>query len=90
MRRRDPDHAAHGGGTWPWAPASPTDSGSLELFKLLAQDGLLFPDESSHDEWVVPGNASVVNSILAHAVRTTLGIGAFVCAVAASNINRKH
>jgi hypothetical protein len=46
-------------------------AGSLEFFKLLAQDGLLFPDESSHDEWVVPGNASVVNSILAHAVRTT-------------------
>lgn len=44
-------------------------AGSLELFKLLAQDGLLFPDESSQAEWVVPGNASVVNSILAHAVR---------------------
>jgi hypothetical protein len=52
-------------------PFPPRDAGSLELFKLLAQDGLLFPDESSNAEWVVPGNASVVNSILAHAVRTT-------------------
>ena len=32
----------------------------------------------------------VKNWSRAHAVRTTLGIGAFVCAVAASNINRKH
>jgi hypothetical protein len=52
-------------------PSPPRDTGSLELFKLLAQDGLLFPDESSHADWVVPGNASVVNSILAHAVRAT-------------------
>lgn len=55
-------------------PASPTDSGSLELFKLLAQEGLLFPDESTdHDLFVVPGNASVANSILAQAVRATAG-----------------
>lgn len=48
--------------------------GSLELFKLLAQEGLLFPDESTDDDWVVtPGNASVVNSILAQAVRATAG-----------------
>ena len=53
--------------------SSPGDLGSLELFKLLAQDGLLFPDESSHDDWAIPGNASVVNSILAHAVRATAG-----------------
>ena len=50
------------------------DPSSLELFKLLAQEGLLFPDESTDDEWVViPGNASVVNSILAQAVRATAG-----------------
>jgi hypothetical protein len=43
---------------------------SLELFKLLAQEGLLFPDESPDDEWsVVPGSASVANTILAQAVR---------------------
>lgn len=30
------------------------------------------------------------NWTLAHAVRTTLGIGAFVCAVAASNIAERH
>ncbi len=48
--------------------------GSLELFKLLAQEGLLFPDESTDDEWfVIPGNASVANSILAQAVRATAG-----------------
>ena len=56
------------------APASPTDAGSLELFKLLAQEGLLFPDESTdHDFFVVPGSASVANSILAQAVRATAG-----------------
>ena len=55
----------------PSAFTSSRDAGSLELFKLLAQDGLLFPDESTGDEWVVPGNASVVNSILAQAVRAT-------------------
>lgn len=32
----------------------------------------------------------VKNWSRAHAVRTTLGIGAFVCAVAASNIARRH
>lgn len=54
--------------------SSPGDLGSLELFKLLAQEGLLFPDESTHDEWAaIPGNASVVNSILAQAVRATAG-----------------
>ena len=53
--------------------SSSPDSGSLELFKFLAQDGLLFPDESTDDGWfVVPGNASVANSILAQAVRTEL------------------
>ena len=54
--------------------SSSPDSGSLELFKFLAQDGLLFPDESTDDGWfVVPGNASVANSILAQAVRATAG-----------------
>lgn len=53
--------------------SSSRDPGSLELFKLLAQEGLLFPDESD-DEWVViPGHASVVNSILAQAVRASAG-----------------
>jgi hypothetical protein len=32
----------------------------------------------------------VKNWSRAHAVRTTLGIGAFVCAVAASNMGRRH
>jgi uncharacterized membrane protein len=32
----------------------------------------------------------VKNWSRAHAVRTTLGIGAFVCAVAASNLSRNH
>lgn len=45
--------------------------GSLVLFKLLAQEGLLLPDESTDDESIVtPGIASVANSILAQAVRT--------------------
>jgi hypothetical protein len=48
------------------------DPGSLELFKLLAQDGLLLPDESTdEDRIVVPGIPSVANSILAQAIRTT-------------------
>jgi hypothetical protein len=52
--------------------SSPRDPRSLELFKLLAQEGLLFPDESADDEWVlIPGNPSVVNSIIAQAVRAT-------------------
>ncbi len=52
--------------------ASSRDRGSLELFKLLAQEGLLFPEESTDDEWfVIPGNASVANSILAQAIRAT-------------------
>ena len=66
LQERFPNRMLGGG-----EPSPPRDAGSLELFKLLAQDGLLFPDESSNAEWVVPGNASVVNSILAHAVRTT-------------------
>ena len=56
------------------APALPSlpDPGSLQLFKLLAQDGLLFPDESTEDEWFLfPGHASVTNSILAQAVRAS-------------------
>ena len=48
------------------------DPRSLQLFKLLAQEGFLLPDESTDDEWVViPGIASVANSILAQAVRAT-------------------
>ena len=48
--------------------------GSFDLLKFLAQDGLLLPDESTDEEWiVVPGLASVANSILAQAVRTTAG-----------------
>lgn len=48
------------------------DRRSLELFKLLAQEGLLFPDESTDDDWIViPGVASVANSILAQAVCAT-------------------
>jgi|GEM_PF-5629645 hypothetical protein len=43
---------------------------SLELLKLLAQDGLLLSDESTDDASIVrPGIASVSNSILAQAVR---------------------
>lgn len=50
--------------------SAPRDERSLELFKLLAQEGLLFPDESTDEEWVVtPGVASVANSILAQALR---------------------
>jgi hypothetical protein len=49
-------------------------AGPLDLFKFLAQDGLLLPDESTDDEWfVTPGIASVANSILAQAVRATAG-----------------
>src|SRR5215207_6817753 len=52
--------------------SSSPDLRSLELFKLLAQEGVLFPDESADDEWyLIPGNASVVNSIVAQAVRAT-------------------
>jgi len=48
--------------------------GPLELFKFLAQDGLLLPDESTSDEWfLTPGMASVANSILAQAVRSAAG-----------------
>ena len=54
--------------------SSSRDAGSLELFKLLAQEGLLFPDESTDEEWAVaPGSASVANSIVAQAVRATQG-----------------
>lgn len=50
------------------------DPGSLGLFKLLAQEGLLFPDESTEEELIViPGRASVGNSILAQAVRAIQG-----------------
>ena len=56
------------------AVAPPGDTGPLELYKFLAQDGWLLPEESSDDEWVVtPGLASVANSILAQAVRATAG-----------------
>ena len=61
-------------GPEPMKPGSPAsrDPRSLELFKLLAQEGLLLPDESTDDEWVIiPGIASVANSILAQAVRAT-------------------
>lgn len=52
--------------------SSPRDPRALELFKLLAQEGLLFPDEAADDEWVeIPGNPSVANSIRAQAVRAT-------------------
>lgn len=63
----------------PGIPATTEDSvppepRSLELFKLLAQDGWLFPDESTDEEWiVVPGLASVANSLLAQAVRVAAG-----------------
>lgn len=51
--------------------SAPRDPGSLVLFKLLAQEGLLLPEESGDEEWtVIPGIASVANSILAQAVRT--------------------
>jgi hypothetical protein len=47
------------------------DPGSLVLLKLLAQEGLLLPDEAADDGSIVtPGVASVANSILAQAVRT--------------------
>ena len=56
----------------PSEPSVSRDPGSLQLLKFLAQDGLLLPDESTGDEWiVVPGIASVANSILAQAIRTT-------------------
>ena len=62
---------------------SSRDPSSLELFKLLAQDGLLLPDESTDEEWlVIPGNASVTNSILAQAVRATGGQGRLIEPVA--------
>ena len=51
-------------------PSAAANAGSFDLFKYLAQDGVLLPDESTDDEWLVtPGTASVVNSILAQAVR---------------------
>jgi hypothetical protein len=53
------------------SPAS-RDPGSLQLFKLLAQEGWLLPDDSTDEGWtVLPGIASVANSILAQAVRVT-------------------
>jgi hypothetical protein len=55
-------------------PYGSTNPKSLELFKFLAQDGWLLPDESMDDEWdVTPGMASVANSILALTVRTSAG-----------------
>lgn len=51
-------------------PSASDGPGSAELGKLLAQEGLLFPDESTYDDRIViPGVASVANSILAQAVR---------------------
>lgn len=51
-------------------PSASRGPGSAELVKLLAQEGLLFPDESPYDDRIViPGVASVANSILAQAVR---------------------
>ena len=50
--------------------STPANPGSFDLFKYLAQDGVLLPDESTDDDWLVtPGTASVLNSILAQAVR---------------------
>ncbi|HEX8618679.1 MAG TPA: DUF1772 domain-containing protein [Thermoanaerobaculia bacterium] len=48
--------------------------------ELEAQPASDYPSDRSH--------SLVRNWSRAHAVRTTLGIGAFVCAVAASNLNR--
>lgn len=59
-------------GPVPVTTSSPREPRALELFKLLAQEGLLLPDEATEDEWVeIPGNPSVANSILAQAVRAT-------------------
>lgn len=50
--------------------------------ELEAQPASDYPSEKSQ--------TLVKNWSRAHAVRTTLGIGAFVCAVAASNLRRHH
>jgi uncharacterized membrane protein len=50
--------------------------------ELVEQPATDYPSEKSQ--------TLVKNWGRAHAVRTTLGIGAFVCAVAASNISRRH
>ena len=50
--------------------------------ELEAQPASDYPSEKSQ--------TLVKNWSRAHAVRTTLGIGAFVCAVAASNMSRHH
>lgn len=50
--------------------------------ELEAQPASDYPSEKSQ--------SLVKNWTRAHAVRTTLGIGAFVCAVAASNMSRHH
>lgn len=50
--------------------------------ELEAQPASDYPSEKSQ--------SLVKNWSRAHAVRTTLGIGAFVCAVAASNMSRNH
>jgi hypothetical protein len=56
------------------AAPPPGDKGSVDLYKFLAQDGWLFPEEPSDEDWVVaPGIASVANSILAQVVRATAG-----------------
>lgn len=52
--------------------AARPDPGSLQLLKFLAQDGLLLSDDAPGDDRIViPGIATVANSILAQAVRTT-------------------
>lgn len=53
--------------------SAPGDRGTLELFKYLAQDGWLLPEESTEEWLLTPGSASVANSILAQAVRTMAG-----------------
>lgn len=85
MEKADHWLAAAGAGLWDLevprlkgrvssAEPPPGDTGSLELYKFLAQDGWLFPEEPSDEEWVVtPGIASVANSILAQVVRATAG-----------------
>ena len=64
MENTDDWLAAASAGDWD------VDVPRLQLLKLLAQEGLLFPDESTYDDRIViPGVASVANSILAQAVR---------------------
>lgn len=49
------------------------EAGTLDLFKFLAQDGWLLPEESTEEWLLIPGSTSVANSILAQAVRTIAG-----------------